>query len=285
MNPKSWIILRVLLNKYHKGSPDAILSYLPQDDVKTILSQNVTSSDPLPSLETFEDKIGQIHYSWLVEPMQKIPKPIQEYALGVIPSQQRSGLAKLLNMKEPGTELHPFARLYFLDKVYQFIDGSEILPVEYLPASSLNELVELDKNQLVEVLDLLGLYDLVHELKHVVDKRHLKRVYACLTKKEQGYLKIILHQRDRLQTPHLGIEHWNGNRQKLESVLHRRGIIRLGKAMAGAHPHLLWHVAHRLDTGRGQILVNQYAKEEIPGVTASLSAEVMSAINYLKQNG
>ena len=41
---------------------------------------------------------------------------------------------------------------------------------------------------------------------------------------------------------------------KLKNILHHRGFNRLGKALFGCHPSFLWHLCHRLDTGRTKVL-------------------------------
>ena len=284
MNTKSWILLRVLLNKYHQGSTDAVLSFLPQESVKTVLSQDVHSENALKAVEPIEMKFDEIHYSWLTSTFQKFPPAVKKFVFGALSSSHQKGLGKLVDLPPNEHDYIPVFRNYLLHYLYHNVDKENVLPVDYLPTSPLNSLTSLSKDQLVELIDLLGLHDLVGELKRVVDKKVLKNVYSNLSRQKQLFLKSIMPLRDKFVTAHLGLDHWNGEKKKLETVLHRRGIIRLGKALSGQHPDLLWHISRRLDLGRGEILVQNYSKEDPSGVASSLIVEVVNAQNFLKMN-
>jgi hypothetical protein len=284
MDRKGWILFRVLLNKYHKGSTDSLLSYFPQDKVKTVLSQDVRSDEAIKAIEPIDEKIEHIHYSWLTNTLQGMPPSIKNFVFGALSEQHQKGLTKLVDIPVSDRAYIPVFKNYLLHYLYHQVDKENVLPVAFLPNSQLNSLTNLTKAQLVELIDFLGLHDLVGELKRVVDKKVLKNIYSCLSKQKQLFLKSIMPLRDKFVVPHLGLDHWNGNREKLETVLHRRGIIRLGKALSGQHPDLIWHISRRLDHGRGDILLQNYSKEDSAGLAPSLTVEVANAQNFMKMN-
>lgn len=222
-------MVRTLLNKYRKGSTDAIVAHLPQQSLQTFLSQDTRSDDPSEALDGYVNKLSRIHYSWLIEPLQQQTVPLQSYCVASLTENQRKGVSKTLSIPSLGKPLHPVFQEYFARILYFKVSDPEFIPASYLTPTTMTPLAKMTKRQLVDVIDLLGLHDLVSELKHIVDKKLLKRVYSCLSKQKQLFLKSILHQKDHFVIPSLELEHWNGSGEKLEKVLHRRGIIRLEK--------------------------------------------------------
>ena len=126
------------------------------------------------------------------------------------------------------------------------------------------------------------MYDLAEGIRHIVDRKKLKAIYLCLSHREQAFLRICLHKKEKLAAPKLDIDKWDGSREMLHRVLHRRGMLRLGKALSGQERHFVWHLVHLLDTGRGNIILQYYAEQPVAGVTPLLIQQVVSVINFIK---
>lgn len=284
MEEKGWIMMRVLLNRYHKGSADALLKCLPQEDVKSVLSQGVHSQEPQHAIPDPVTVLEKIHYSWLASPIQKMPEQFQPYVIASLPNIQAKNLSIFL--KRPFLEIAIPRNLknFFLNHLCENLGTKSVLPASFLPHTLLTSLLSLSKTQLMELIDLLGMHDVTPEVRQTVDKQKLRRFYNCLTPHMQLYLKQILHQSDKWTTQSLGIEHWDGNREKLLNVIHRRGLIRFAKALSGQHPHLIWHISHTLDTGRSSVISKYYSKEEIVGLTPVLSLQVGNAMTFLRKS-
>ena len=283
MQAKGWLFLKVLLNRFHEGSPDVTLKALPQEDQSQAAGITTQISEISPAFESPSYLLKNIHYTWLLPVFQKIPAGLHALILTSLPEPHMSKLGKFLKMSPLKNPLVEPIKQFFINIFYDKFKDPEVLPVSFLPDSPLKILTEISKDDLVELIDFLGIYDLTEEIRHIIDKKSLKTLYLCLTPKKQQFLRICLHQKEKLITPKLELDNWKGDRQTLENVLHRRGLYRLGKALSGQHPHLFWHIIHKLDTGRGAILSKYFSQEEIPGVTPALTQQVLNILNFLKK--
>ena len=80
----------------------------------------------------------------------------------------------------------------------------------------------------------------------------------------------------------MGIDPTKQDCTKLKIAIHRRGLFRLAKALCGQHPDLIWHIAHVLDSGRGNVLLKQYQAKESTKVTKLLRQQTVSLMKSLK---
>lgn len=283
MQAKGLIMMRVLLNRYHQGSPEAFLGGISKEDSKQVTTLDITSQDVAQALRQPKDVLQKIHYSWVAPSVQQFSKGMQVLIISALPKGSSSSLSKILkvtpSVKPPSIPV----RLFLINLLCSKLKIEEVLPPAYLPQTSLSTLANFKKSQLIELIDFLGLYDLAEEIRQIVDKKSLKNIYGCLSIKKQHFLRICLHQKEKLTTTRIGLERWQGDCKQLERILHRRGIVRLGYALSGQHPDLLWHIVHRLDTGRGNVLKKYWSKDEIPGVTSALTQQVLSLMNFFKK--
>lgn len=174
------------------------------------------------------------------------------------------------------------AKAFILNRLYQYLEINEHLPIEYLPETEFSLLTKWTKAQFIDLIDYLGLYDLASEVRHIVNRNYLKNIYTCLTPKQFYYLKVCLHQKEQLVSPKLGIDPTKQDCPQLKRIIHRRGLLRLGRALCGQHADLVWHIAHTLDMGRDNLLLKEYQPEELPKVTQILKQQVLNLINFLK---
>ena len=177
----------------------------------------------------------------------------------------------------------PRASAFFVRKLYDRIKQREILDPNFLPHEELSVLLDLSRQDLIDIVDFLGLYDLADEVRHMVDKKSLQTVYACLDNKKMQFVRMCLHQKSKFSAPKLNLQNWHGDCAELLMMMHQRGLYRLGKALSGSHPHFLWHLLRRFDTGRSALLQKYYAPQASPGVTSSLVQQVTNVMNFLKQ--
>jgi hypothetical protein len=283
MTPKNALMIHMLMNRFHQGSPESLLSALQGDEAQEILKIGVSSQDISQAIPLPQEIVKQIHYSWLGSIVQKTPKKMQSVYLSSLPSSSAKQLSQTLNIPLHPQVLAPAVRLYLIQDLYRKLKPSDVLPAAFLPVNSLTGLLSFSKEDLINIIDFLGLYDLAEEIRHIVDKRYLKAIYSCLTIKKQHFLRICLHQKGKLTTSRLGLEKWQGDKTQLNRLLHKRGLLRLGKALAGLDPHFVWHLVHRLDIGRGNFLNSYYVTEEIPGVSQVLTQQILNLMTFFKR--
>ncbi|MGZ3633041.1 MAG: hypothetical protein ACXWM7_01775 [Parachlamydiaceae bacterium] len=283
MEQKSAIMLRVLMNRYHQGAPDVLLAGLPKDDAADVLAQNISSSDASKILQSPVDLLGEkIHYSWLVPVLETFSKPMQSFLISALPQQNAQALSHL--MKRPLVPTQATSvREYLLSLLCQKFSKRSVMPIEFLPETSLTKLGTLNKAELIELIDYLGLFDLAEELRYIVDNVLVKSIYNCLSPKKQHFLRASLHKKEKLKAGKIGLMNWKGDRLQLERLLHRRGLLRFSYALAGQNKDFVWHIVHRLDVGRGHLIGKYYSSKEFPGVTAFLCQQVLNTLNFLNK--
>jgi hypothetical protein len=283
MQSKSLVMFKILMNRFHPGVGEAYLKSLPKNEVKEIFRHHVVTDDITLMLTWPLDQIKNTHYSWLSPVFQQFPKNLQPYAIASLPDPLSSSLRRALKVSTKHIELSLPAKSFFLKMFLDHWKQQDVLPPQYLPPTPLSPLLELNKVELVELIDFLAIHDLSYAIRYIVDKNTLKAIYQCLSLKKQQFLRICLHQKEKVSAPRLEIEKWDGDAQKLEALLHHRGLFRLGKALAGQHSDFFWHITHTLDSGRGKILSKYFTVEEIPKVTPALIQQVLFLLNFLKK--
>lgn len=281
MQSKTSTFLKVLINRFHPGINPSYLKCLPQDEVKEALAEVTFSQDTSLALSWPSDLILKTHYSWLAPYIDKLPKNLKVLTLNALTEEQSKGVKQLLKIDSAATPLSPKIKNFLLGRLYAQWQP-EGIPEEYLPTSNLGELFELTKSELVDLINLLAMYDLSEAIRHIVDKKNLKALYLCLSPQKQRFLRICLHKKEKLAAPKLDIGKWDGSQSQLNAILHRRGLLRLGKALCGQTPQFFWSVVHTLDTGRGNALTEYYKEEPIPGITPLLVQQVITVINFIK---
>lgn len=282
MQSKTSAFFKVLINRFHPGINPAFFKSLPSDGVKEAFAETTASQDTSTAFTWPGDLISRTHYSWLAPHIEMLPEGLKDPVVNALPDVQFKGIRKLLKLKSPRMQMTPDVKAFLLGRLYQQWQPKDALPPQYLPHSLLSGLFSLSKAELVDLIDLLAMYDLAEAIRHIVGKRHLKALYFCLSVQKQQFLRICLHKKEKLATPKLDIEKWDGSKEHLTALLHRRGMLRLGKALCGQSRQFLWNIVHTLDTGRGNALAEYYQEDQIPGVTPLLIQQVISVINFLK---
>ena len=97
-----------------------------------------------------------------------------------------------------------------------------------------------------------------------------------------AYLKTISQKKETLSFKKMALTQWDGNPEHFKTMLHQRGINRLAKSLYGESSSLLWHLAHRLDIERANILQKLCKPLDHPQAVGVLRAQVSELIQSLK---
>ncbi len=256
MSTSSWIVFKNLLERNDSALKSSIGHYLAKEELEKLENIHPAKKDPFSYSTTMEDRLERIHYSWLIPFLEPFAETDKTKILSVLSPPQSTKLQKHFKMENPLQPLEGIAKNYMISAVYEWLtsDQKEFLPFEFLPEHPLNALLDLSKKMLQNLVNYLGLHDLAQELKHVIKSEKIKKIQKILTKDESQYVQSLLKTKESLSFARLNLDGWNGDGDKLRDILHHRGFNRLAKALFGCHPSLLWHICHRLDTGRTKIL-------------------------------
>lgn len=285
MNKRHGLFLKTLLNRTAEKSQiplaPAFFKSVPQEMADAALSQTTTSTDLTSLVRYKSDIFEKWHYSWIFQMMEPLDPKAKEAVLLLVKGANKKKLADLFKIPIRNLEWPPLLKKFAEAEIISLVNYDPVTPIAYLPESRFNQLLEQPKEHLVKMIDFLGLYDLAHEIKHIVGKKTLTDIYSCLTQEQQLFLRQCLHAKDQVMTPKLYLETWNGDKKTLIQLLHRRGIARLAIALSGQHPDLIWHLAHALDIGRGTLLMKQVQSEKIGALSDAVILQLETVQNNL----
>ena len=97
----------------------------------------------------------------------------------------------------------------------------------------------------------------------------------------QEYLDSCLAQEEHMSFVPFDAEKWDGDTDKLQMMLHRAGLELFAKAIVGLDESLLWHLCHKLDTGRGSFLRKVSLEEENHEERVVLEKQFLHVLDFL----
>ena len=233
--------------------------------------------------------LNKVHWSWFIPTLKDYPARDQKLFLSALDPHSAEQLKDTLNIRTPLDSVTEMGKAYLqMELMRSLADShSETLPTELLPQSPLNVLANFGKKDLIRLINFLSLYDLCAELRQIVDTKTLKKIYGMLSREHQAALKTISAQ--VLEThafPRMGLDKgWDGEEESLHVLLHRKGLTRLGIALSGQDPDLIWTICHHLDIGRGGSLLKLCGKEPIHGISEVAMQQVIECVHLLTAKG
>lgn len=280
MEPNSAKLLRILLNAYYGNNANALCRFLPDNDAEQIKSLDINSGDFSYAFRTPAEWLEKFHYSWLAPAVTYYPPRLRAALAAALSPHQSACVRQLLALEKIPPPAPP-ARSYLQRLLYESLKINDVTPEELLPNTPFRMLCDWDKKRLVDLIDLLSMYDLAEKLRHIVDRKRLRDIYSCLNKDKLEYLRQCMHAKEKITSSELNLDNWKGDPKELEYLLHRRGLIRFGMAISKEPAEILWYVLRRLDTGRSNIIEKCLQHTQPPAVTSALAQQMQSVIEFL----
>jgi hypothetical protein len=244
--------------------------------------QQLLSQDLYQGFEPIEEELARIHYSWLAPFLRSLPENEIKLFLSSLTPEQIKDLKQALLLSNTLPAPSAIGKNYLKKTLFEMIATEELVPLSCLPADSLNCLLTLSFSELTSLIDLLSMHDLSVEIRHIIETTKLKEIYGLLTKAQTAFLKTLLHKKEAVTFKKMGLAGWNGDREALHSMLLQRGINRIAKSLYGRHPSLLWYIAHRLDSEKGQSLIKFCSAIDHPRASVLLGEQVVELVGALK---
>ncbi len=274
-------MLNGLLARFHSSQRRDFYRFLATQDRENVAQLPVPEDINISDLVRSDGWMQSIHYSWFVSFLQTISPAL---LLSSLPQKQAEAIAKTLESPPQKKFVPRFMQLYLTQSLKNQMQKEHILPEQHLLSSPLNELLSLTKPQIMHLIDLLGIHDLAADLRQVVDKALLNKIYAALTQEQLRFLHYCSKQTMPWVPPRLNIAGWDGQKKSLNLLLHKRGLYRLAKALVGEDESLRWHFCHRIDVGRGKILLKLFEEKYDPALAVHFKRQVVHLIRrYQKE--
>lgn len=251
---------------------EELMRFLPPEEKQSLMQA------PAFSLE--EGKISElpfehIHWSWFIAVLQKYPLKEQRLFLSALHQSLQKHLSHELGVNPSTIKTSHTLNVFLRQTLWNELDEDEYrLPIYFLPPSPLNILLDVEKKKLTQLIDLLSLYDLSATSSQIVETKILKKIYSFLSDDEKKFLKAMAGYKEPYPVSRIDLDKWDGTERSFRLALHKRGLSRLGAALSGQHPDLIWYVCHHLDVGRGHALMNSVARVAIPKISESLIEQI-----------
>ncbi len=280
MDRQGSLLLRILLNAYYGNNAHAICRFLPDELAEQVKAIDNNSADYSYAFRTPYEWLEKVHYSWIAPVLSQYPPRLRAPLASSLPPHQAACVRQLLALDKVPPPSPPI-RAYLQKLLYDSLKIKEVTPEELLPQSPFRNLSFWEKSRLVELIDLLSMYDLAEKLRHIVDRKRLRDIYGCLTKDRLEYLRLCMQAKEKVTSSEFSLDKWKGDPKELEHLLHRRGLIRFGMALSKEPADVLWYILRRLDTGRSAIIEKCFANPLPPPVISALSQQMHAAIEFL----
>ncbi len=277
------IFFRLLVNKYFPAKPEALCKIMPKETYELLATVPYTQKNPHLMLFNPDQWLHSCDASWFEPFFSTLPEQVKQLYLAILP--QDVALALQPTDAENGVLTTPIS-----EPVKQFLLGffhrkwqeHGVLPKDLLSQGDLSVLLKLNKQELLDVVDLLAMYDLIDEVRHIVDRRILQTVIQLLTPAQQQYLRACLRQKSKSTASGISLRDLLKDPKRFPMQVHKRGLQRLALALAGSEPDFLWYISHAFDMPRAKFLLQNIQPEEAPGATSLAKAQIQQVLQFLK---
>jgi hypothetical protein len=286
MRSSSRVILKAVLEGCSPTERSSLLKFLAPIERQVLEKMPQTYGDPLRDNETDEAMLAWIHPSWVSPFLRTLSeKEIGFFLAALTPSQSQAvGKELLYSGKLPS--LSEMGKTYLQKTLLGYLTAEieDLLPISSLPDSPLNALLDLNNETLNLSLDFLGLHDLCVETKQIIEKTKLSKIYEALIPAQLNYLRILLQSPEPVAFAKMGLTHWNEDKEKLKVLIRQRGANRLGKALYGQDPSLVWYLLHKLDFERALLVKKLTSSLDNARAVQILIGQILEYITYIRQH-
>ena len=280
-------ILQAFLDRSPPEEKEELLGYLTLAERQAIISPSKTYGDPLKSQENPSRLLDWIHSSWISPFLRTLSEREIGLFLDCLSAEKAASVGKelLYKQKSPST-LSSIGKSFLETTLVQYLtaEAEDLLPIGCLPESPLNLFLTLSSDEAHEFLDLFGLHDLAAEIKQIIDKQKLAKIYETLTLNQQSYLKILLQSHEPVLFAPIGLANWTGDQARLKLLIQQRGANRLGKALHEQDPSLFWYILHRLDMDRALLIRKLSTSVDSPRASQILVQQAVEIMRYMGKN-
>ncbi|MFI5333565.1 MAG: hypothetical protein ACHQT8_00155 [Chlamydiales bacterium] len=210
--------------------------------------------DPTAGFADEKQLLHAVHYSWLTPAFRAFSENEVKLFFAALTPEQVKGVKQQLLFSNHAPEVNSAALPFLYKTLWSKVEDEDLLPIECLPDSPLNKLLELRTEELHHLIDFLALHDLASQVKQIIDTSRLKQIYAALSPAELTFLNTLLQSKEPLSFKPMELQKWDGKKETLRTLIHQRGINRLAKALFQKEKSLLWYISHKLDIERGELL-------------------------------
>ncbi len=283
MSRATHLALSAFLHRFTPQKREQMLGYLPEEEKQEAESDFLGFESASVRFLSAHDRLMSIHYSWIIPYLETYTKEDAHAFASLFPESTYTKISEALHLPQNPMKLTHIGQRFYAQTLYRMIaiESPQYIPIELLPQHPLDVLLSLSKTKLHLTFDYLGLHDLAVDLKKMVQSHTMKSIHAALTPSKRTYVGKVMKEGEPITFKYLELDLWDGNEKQLANTLHLRGINRVSKALFGCHPSFLWHIRHRLDTGRAKMLDHFCINPKNEKMQQTLSSQVLKVIEHV----
>lgn len=215
--------------------------------------------------------LSHLHQSWFEDVVACCPKYLRQIGLQAI--QEEMGVAKK-RFSEP-------VRRFLLQKVLsqwpeKDISGESVAQLDFLKTCTGEELETL--------ADLISVYDIVEDVRKIVEKKKLQLLFARLSPMQQKYLKQLLQGKKYPHSSAIDLKAFlQEERQQATEKLRLHGLKKIGRVLEGESQALVWLVLHRMDKKLAQLIQKGKETPEVPYDLPLLQKQFIHAFQFVQR--
>lgn len=274
---KSFLLVQDNIGRFTKYLDQDLVNQLDAVNMETAFSAHFFS---------LKNIVSTIHYSWIIALLENLENS-QEKALFVacLDDPIREKVSQNLPLQRPLITLSPIGKKCLQKQLLHLLLGKNCMPIakELLPKHPLNIFVEFSKNELIECINFLALFDLSIELKKTVATKTIKQIHSYLLPEQKKFLQKIASYKEPFSFSQF-LHKWDGTKDNFQKLLHKRGLYRFAAGLHGLYPDLLWYIFHHLDTGRARILQKMCEKKVNPILSNSIQSHILEIGTLIRKN-
>lgn len=281
-----WLVCRSFIEAKRKEAKEELFAFLDPKRKKELLALPPPGQDLTLGFDVVRHLLKWTHSSWFAPLLRAMPEHEIPLFLSAFPEDKKQELCDLLLCQKPTTELSPLAKNFLQKKIIQslLVKKPDLFPIEALPASDLLGLLDLSSKGLHLLVKFLGLFDLSSEMRLIIDKVRTKKIESALSKEELFFLSsLITKQYPSLFKP-IGLQSWNGTEQELITLLHKRGMNRLSKALFPENKDFILYITLRMSCEEEALFTSLHKKLEPVKMTSVLVKQIEEVLIFFHKN-
>jgi hypothetical protein len=285
MDTTAWTVCSAFLSKTEGNKKSALLSYLSEQDREKVQASSFSEKNPLDTTFDEADLFNRVHPSWIAPLLRSLPESEVLLFLSCLPEDLQKKVKHSLMLSQPLPIPTPIAKKYLLSRLYEQLtqQDNDILPVDLLPHSPLNTLLDIQVDSLPMLIEYLGLHDLAVEMRQIIDTTQIKKIHSSLSEAKVSYLKTLCQKKEPVLFRRMELAKWDGKAESLHKVIYHRGLNRLAKALYVEHHSLIWHLCRSLPWEDATVLQNLCKPLEHPKAANLLSHQILEITPLLYQ--
>lgn len=286
MNTTSWIVCNAFLSRAGSVIKNKLISYLPKEEQELVENLRPSDKDPISRIYDKQLLLKLFHPTWFTSFLRTLPEIDVGLFLSSLPESVCKPIQSALLYSNDLTPLRNCGKNYLQDALIDtlFQESENIIPLDLLPNSPLNSLLELSHGKIQQLIEYLGIHDLAVEMKQIIDTVKIKKIHACLSEDKMAYLKSLSQKTEPVLFKRMELAKWDGTADALFTVVYHRGLNRLAKALSIEDPSLIWYISRTIPWQECNIFNTLCKPLNHPKAAALLSNQILEILPLIQKN-